>query len=570
MQLLLELCGFFVALLLVRVLLDRLPPPASKILYGLSLGGAAVIAMLHPASLGDGVIGDIRGSIITVGAMFGGPLIGLIAAGAATLYRLWIGGNGMLAGIAGNIGALLIGVTLYYVTIARARPVRALHLPIAAVGLGLVMLLAFTFLPFEIVFITLKTYAGPVVLMNGLGVLMLGGLLLLDERRREMIAQLAAAEAKARQTSEAKSRFLALMSHEIRTPMTAVLGMARLLSEEPLGARQMEFVRALRSAGENMMTLVNEVLDISRLDAGRVTIEQHPFDLTDLLNEMKALYTPQASAKGLEFRLENPMRDAVWVNGDATRLRQVLSNLLNNALKFTTSGTVTLGCTVVQEGDVPTLRLSVRDTGIGIPPEKLDHLFTPFLLPGNRSRVGRAGVGLGLAISSDLSKLMGGTLGISSIVGVGSEFWLTIALPRTQPVQMLFAEPMGGGRLRILLAEDVPANQMLLREVLTRSGHMVDIVGNGKAAVDAVRRQGPYDLVLMDSHMPEMDGLSATRAIRQLSVSPPVVAMTADTSIEARHALEDAGANDILPKPVPWPELLAMVARYSTLAPTAA
>lgn len=561
----------FVALLLVRVSLERLPKPAAKILYGLSLGGAAIVAMSHPVFLNNGVIADIRGSIITVAAMFGGPMIGLLTVAAATFYRLWLGGNGMLAGLVGNAGALLVGLTLYYMTIARARPMRAFHLPIAAAGLGVVLVLAFTFLPFEIVFATIEAFACPVVMMNALGVLMLGGLLLLDERRREMTARLAAAEAEARSISEAKSRFLALMSHEIRTPMTAILGMARLLSEESLGARQMEFVRALRSAGENMMTLLNEVLDISRLEAGRITIEKHAFDLVELLNELKALYTPQATAKGLEFRLENPSRSSLWVTGDATRIRQVLSNLLNNALKFTTSGTVTLGCTLLNEdGNTPTLRLSVRDTGTGIPPEKLDNLFTPFLQSVDLPRQGRAGAGLGLAISRDLSKLMGGELGVSSIVGVGSEFWLTIALPRSQPVEVFFSEPMGGGRLRILLAEDVPANQMLLREVLTRSGHLVDIVGNGRAAVDAVRRQGPYDLVLMDSHMPEMDGVSATRAIRQMIAPPPVVAMTADTSLEARHALQDAGANDILPKPVPWPELLAMVARYSTLTPTPA
>ncbi|MFD2262097.1 ATP-binding protein [Lacibacterium aquatile] len=570
-QLLLELCGLFVALLLVRVLLDRLPTQVGRLLYGFCLGGAALVALINPVNLGSGVIADVRTSIITVAAMFGGPVVGIIPAAMTSAYRFYLGGNGVLAGIVGNLGALLIGLTLYHLTIARQLPIRLPHLAIGASGLGVALLLAFTFLPFNIVFTTMEAFAGPVILMNVLGVFMLGGLLLLDERRREMAIRLAAAESEARSTSEAKSRFLALMSHEIRTPMTAIMGMARLLSEEPLGARQMEFVRALRSAGDNMMTLLNEVLDVSRLEAGRVTIQKHSFELIELLNDLKALYTPQATAKGLEFRLELPTRSALWLSGDAIRIRQVLSNLLNNALKFTTSGSVTLCCTMSNEdSETPTLRFCVRDTGTGIPPEKLDTLFTPFLQPDTPSRNRRLGSGLGLAISRDLSKLMGGTLGVSSIVGVGSEFWLSLSLPRTQPVAQLFSEPMGGGRLRILLAEDVPANQMLLREVLTRSGHIVDIVGNGRAAVDAVRRQGPYDLVLMDSHMPEMDGLSATRAIRQLPAPPPVVAMTADTSIEARHALEDAGVNDILPKPVPWPDLLAMVARYSTLTPSVA
>lgn len=569
-DILLELCGFFVVLLLLRVFIDRLPGATEgqrrlrQGVFGLFVGLGTMLSMSMPFHLADGVIADARMALIAAATVFCGPVVGGVSFAVSSLFRLWLGGAGQWAGIAGNLGALLTGLLFYHLSLGRGLPVRGKHLIGAAISVSLALGAAALLLPHPQNFDLLMQFGPAVMAVNGLGVLVLGSLLLLDDRRRAAHERLAVAEAEARARAEAKTRFLALMSHEVRTPMTAILGMTRLLSEEPLQARQLDYVRAMRAAGENMMLLLNDILDVTRLEAGRLELDRRPFNLMELLSDLRTLYQPQIQAKGLNLRVEFPPRETLWLQGDAIRIRQIISNLLNNALKFTTSGTITFGCDLLaldrQRAD---LSFSVRDTGHGIAPEKLDTLFSPFVA-GERGPSARQGAGIGLAISGDLTRMMGGDIKASSIIGVGSEFTLRLALDLADPVRVPNAEPVGGGSgLRILLAEDVPANQMLIREVLTRSGHLVDVVGDGRAAVEAVRRNGPYDLVLMDSHMPEMDGISAIRALKTFEAPPPVIALTADVSTQARQDLEAAGVYSILPKPVPWADLLAVIAGFA-------
>jgi PAS domain S-box-containing protein len=382
--------------------------------------------------------------------------------------------------------------------------------------------------------------------------------------------ELRLASMKARQADEAKSRFLAVMSHEIRTPMNAVLGIFELLNDTALDDNQQELIRTGRESGELLLSIINDILDFSKMEADKLKLEQVPFDLHQVLSQSTELLRNQAHQKDLSMILQIDDHLPRFAKGDPIRLRQILVNLINNAVKFTESGGVQVR-TRVENNQGQTFRMfcEVQDTGIGIPRARQQNLFEEFSMVDQSHSRSAGGTGLGLAISKRLVQLMGGDIGIESLPNVGSVFRFHIELQGANPDEVAqTTEPVGLAinttDIRILLAEDNRANQRVIEAMLKKNGLAVDIVPDGYAALQAVSVK-PYDLVLMDISMPRMDGIAATRAIRHLvgpTAQTPIVAITAHSLSGDRDRFLSAGMNDYLSKPINKGELLACIKRW--------
>jgi signal transduction histidine kinase/CheY-like chemotaxis protein len=383
------------------------------------------------------------------------------------------------------------------------------------------------------------------------------------DRERELKAAKELAERAledARVASQAKSDFLASMSHEIRTPLNGIIGYTERLLDEDLTASQKRSVQLIQVAGSALLTVANDILDFSSIEADRIELENEPFSLAALIDNTVSIVSNDAQKKGVPIRIEFDADVPDIVTGDEARLRQVILNLLNNAVKFTREGHITARVQYkgpIQNGEV--IKVSIIDTGIGIAPEKHSRLFRRFSQVDRSIRREFGGTGLGLAISKRLIELMGGTIGVDSQIGQGSTFWIEVTLPRAvKSLPMPVSHTADMPPARILLAEDLEINQELARSLLEACGHEVDVVADGESAVATVQTKA-YDLVLMDIQMPGMDGMSATRMIRALDHPAKhvlVVAMTANVLPQQVQAFKEAGINDHIGKPVRRDDLL--------------
>ena len=398
----------------------------------------------------------------------------------------------------------------------------------------------------------------------------------LEQRRRHLEAlaeQLRSSRIEAENASAAKSVFLADMSHELRTPLHGLLGMLSLLRATPRDVRAGQWLQAADDSAAHLMRLIDDLLDLSKLESGTLSLQPRALHLSQLLREAQALMQPAADAKGLQLEIHLSAELPGYVRLDPTRTRQVLYNLLNNAIKFSEAGTVTLRCRRASGSDGQALlEFEVSDTGIGMDSITVSRLFQRFARSDDPQARRQAGAGLGLAISRNLARLMGGELRVQSTPGSGSAFsfrcpLLPAADPAPAPAQQ--QTPLTARPLRILVAEDHPVNRMYLGALLDRLGHQGHPVENGLEAVQAAREQS-FDLVLMDVHMPVMDGVAATAAIRagpEPGSRVQIVALTADVFADTRERCLRAGIDEVITKPVSLQALTEVFARRCGAAP---
>jgi signal transduction histidine kinase/ActR/RegA family two-component response regulator len=376
-------------------------------------------------------------------------------------------------------------------------------------------------------------------------------------------------------SSRVKTEFLATMSHEIRTPMNGVLGFARLLRHTELSAEQRDYLDTIEKSGNALLILLNDILDFSSIEAERLALHHGAFNPKECIEAVIKLMAPEAKRKGLRLTFDYPDKDATWLAGDESRLRQVMLNLVSNAVKFSDQGEVTINVEL-QRADVGyrALKIEVKDSGIGISKEMQEKLFNPFTQGDSSSTRKYGGTGLGLAICKRLVNLMGGEIGVDSEPGMGATFWVTVTLPETPAVVSAgqqadeshstaaaesSAAPHFSGH--VLLVEDETSNQLLAKIILEQLGFDVIIASNGKEAIQKLK-QARYDLVLMDWQMPEMDGYQATEIIRSEGQDIPIIAVTANAMSYDRQRCIDTGMNDYIAKPFKKEAMMSVLSRW--------
>ncbi len=385
--------------------------------------------------------------------------------------------------------------------------------------------------------------------------------------RKATEAALMAARDEAEAANTAKSEFLAAMSHEIRTPLNGVLGMAAAMEGTQLSTEQRQMLGVINESGQILMTLLSDILDLSKIEAGRMVFESAPFELSASVQAVARLYAETAAAKDLAYAVDIADAARGWFVGDSTRFRQILQNMVSNALKFTQTGGVTITVDAIDAGDgTCSIRTSVSDTGLGIAPDARKRLFRKFSQADASTTRRYGGTGLGLAICKQLVEALGGEIGVDSYTGGGSLFWFALPLSRAEALQETTAAPSAAlsaerPTARILVAEDNRTNQLVLKAILANADVEVTFVDNGAEAVQAAGTE-EFDLILMDVQMPVMDGMTAARAIRRLGgwlASIPIIAVTADAMPEQVKLCMAAGMDAHVSKPLRPENLFSVI-----------
>lgn len=392
----------------------------------------------------------------------------------------------------------------------------------------------------------------------------------LRKTQRELIK----AKEYAEQTSKYKSEFLANISHEIRTPLNIIVGIAdSMIESDNLTEEQKNNLTVLKNASNTLLNMLNDILDLSKIEAGKIELRLEPFDIAKLISEVTALFKDLAKSKGIELRFSMDTELPKILVGDPSKIKQVLINLISNAVKFTEQGSITIDVKrdkgqINSDDKTLTVQFTVSDTGIGIPPDKLDHIFDAFVQADGSTTRRHGGTGLGLSISRGLVEIMGGILSVKSELGKGSSFNFSLPL-KTEDAMTGVKDKQDGGSFRplhILVVDDNELNQMVAARLLTKKGHNVSSAYTGQEAIDKIK-VGKFDVVFMDVSMPEMDGFETTRRLREWESSTgakptPIIAMTAHATKEDRDRCLDSGMDDYITKPIDLKVVEQVLIRY--------
>ena len=552
-------------------------------------GSSGVVATRLAYPIGDLVLLALLVGIAVASGrtVWASPFLLLLGAGFATFC---LGDSVYLAQTANNsyhssglldatwpLALLLIGCAAWAPARRHVAPPHGRSGVITPIGLGLVGLGVLIVDHFQRTNLLALTLAGASIVAVAVR-------LILAFRDTRLAANAnALARDEAVEASNAKSMFVATVSHELRTPLNGVIGMTDLLLDTPLTGQQREYAEIVRSSGEGLLLIINDILDYSKMEAGKVELESTNFALRETIAEGCAMLLAVARAKGIELAVVADGDLPAWLRGDAPRLRQVVVNLVSNAVKFTADGTVTVHIRSTQAGGSTIVRVEVVDTGIGIEPKTLGRLFQPFVQADNTTARRYGGTGLGLTISAQLIEMMGGKIGALSEPGTGSTFWFEVPLlpahsaeerPPEAPPTGPLGERDATGALTdsspvVLVAEDSQVNQILAVRLLDQCGYRCDVVSDGLQALRAIE-QTRYAAVLMDCQMPELDGYDATREIRRRENGTsrlPVIAMTAHTMSGDREKCLAAGMDDYVSKPIRLQVLGHTLARWVAEAP---
>jgi PAS domain S-box-containing protein len=373
---------------------------------------------------------------------------------------------------------------------------------------------------------------------------------------------------------KAKQQFLSNMSHEIRTPMNAIIGFTKVVLKTNLSEKQKEYLDAIKISGDALIVLINDILDLAKVDAGKMTFDNAPFKMASSISAMLHLFETKIQEKNIQLVKVYDAAIPEIVLGDAVRLHQIILNLVGNAVKFTTHGTITVSVALIKETtEKVSIRFAVKDTGIGIAANKLGNIFDDFQQATSGTSRIYGGTGLGLAIVKQLVEAQGGTISVESIIGEGSSFSFVLDFPKTalktgseseiqEKPEIVFKN------VKILVVEDITLNQLLMKTVLEDFGFEVNIAGNGKIAIDKLK-QSEYDVILMDLQMPEMNGFEATRYIRtQLNSLVPIIALTADVTTVDVQKCREAGMNDYISKPIDEKIVYSKIMKYLKMPET--